>query len=192
MYFSSRSPQIVLLAAFCICHKIQNKSTGDFPKFLDFFEETWRTYFPAQETAVMAVTAEQTAKGLETITHRPEQGCTEINTPGRKGEVVTQMYSWTSHLHMDAPQRQHGRNILSNPSQPVVAGLIFGSHSADLKYLLSFIICSDQPQDLSYFTLLTHTVVGANQFHAPWLNYLSFYKYYCTFHWSSLLTIWTK
>lgn len=36
----------------------------------------------------MAVTAEQTAEGLEAITHRPEQVCTEISILGRKDKVV--------------------------------------------------------------------------------------------------------
>lgn len=41
----------------------------------------------------MAETAKQTAKELEAITHIPEQVCTEINIPGRKGQAVALIYS---------------------------------------------------------------------------------------------------
>lgn len=141
MYFSSRPPQMVMW--FAALGIYLNKFTRDFSEFLDLFfwrPEKWRSFFPCIENC---------SNGSNCRTNRRRAG-------GHHSQTWTSLYrnqySWQkrqsggtyfTYLQLNisrwpGPQHQHG-NILSDPSQLILVRLIFVSHSADLRDLLSFI-----------------------------------------------------
>lgn len=155
----------------------------------------WRSFFPAEKTAVMAVTSEKLQKG-----RRPS--LRDLNKAVQKSTSLAERVKWWHKCAAQhpisrwaAPQHQHGKSILSNPSQPVLVRLIFVSHSADLRYLLSFIkaFVLINPKIFPTSLYCSHNC-GSSSLPCSMIEYfhLSFYKHYCTFHWTSLLTIWTK